>query len=82
MFLSTSLSAALDRIAERAADVRRAYTPAAVPQEDDVASGRNNLGLYARSARRDRAGRHLLCHERRSGKNDVHARRLLPASRR
>ncbi len=38
MFLSTSLSAALDRIAERAADVRRAYTPAAVPQEDDVAS--------------------------------------------
>lgn len=38
MFLSSSLSAALDRIAERAADVRRAYTPGAVPQHDDVAT--------------------------------------------
>jgi flagellar basal body rod protein FlgG len=37
MFLSSSLNAALDRIAERAADVRRAYTPGAVPQHDDVA---------------------------------------------
>lgn len=37
MFLNSSLSAALDRIAERAADVRRAYTPGAVPQNDDVA---------------------------------------------
>jgi flagellar basal body rod protein FlgG len=38
MFLSSSLNAALDRIAERAADVRRAYTPGAVPQHDDVAT--------------------------------------------
>ncbi len=37
MFLNSNLSAALDRIAERAADVRRAYTPGAVPQHDDVA---------------------------------------------
>jgi len=38
MFLNSSLSAALDRIAERAADVRRAFTPGAVPQYDDVAT--------------------------------------------
>jgi flagellar basal body rod protein FlgG len=38
MFLSSSLSAALDRIAERTADVRRAYTPGAVPLHDDVAT--------------------------------------------
>ncbi|MGA8099036.1 MAG: hypothetical protein WB810_10285 [Candidatus Cybelea sp.] len=38
MFLSSSLSAALDRIAERTADVRRAFTPGAVPQHDDVAT--------------------------------------------
>jgi flagellar basal body rod protein FlgG len=38
MFLNPTLSAALDRIAERAADVRRAFTPGAVPQHDDVAT--------------------------------------------
>ncbi|HLX26046.1 MAG TPA: hypothetical protein VKR05_03575 [Candidatus Cybelea sp.] len=38
MFLNPSLTGALDRIAERAADVRRAYTPGAVPKYDDVAS--------------------------------------------
>jgi flagellar basal body rod protein FlgG len=38
MFLNSSLSAALDRIAERAADVRRAFTPGAVAQYDDVAA--------------------------------------------
>jgi flagellar basal body rod protein FlgG len=38
MFLNSSLTGALDRIAERAADVRRAYTPGAVPSHDDVAS--------------------------------------------
>jgi len=38
MFLSPGLSSALDRIAERAADVRRAYTPGAIPQHDDVAT--------------------------------------------
>lgn len=38
MFLNPSLTGALDRIAERAADVRRAYTPGAVPQHDDVAT--------------------------------------------
>ncbi len=32
------MSAALDRIAERAADVRRAFTPGAVPRHDDVAT--------------------------------------------
>jgi flagellar basal body rod protein FlgG len=37
MFLSPSLHAALDRIAERVADVRRAYTPGAIPRYDDVA---------------------------------------------
>ncbi|HTU82593.1 MAG TPA: hypothetical protein VMF61_10715 [Candidatus Acidoferrales bacterium] len=37
MFLSPALGAALDRIAERAADLRRAYTPGAVPANDDVA---------------------------------------------
>ncbi len=36
MFLNASLSLALDRIAERAADVRRAYTPGATPRHDDV----------------------------------------------
>jgi flagellar basal body rod protein FlgG len=38
VFLNPSLSAALDRIADRAADVRRAFTPGAVPSNDDVAS--------------------------------------------
>jgi flagellar basal body rod protein FlgG len=38
MFLSPNLSAALDRIAERAADVRRAFIPGAIPQHDDVAT--------------------------------------------
>ncbi len=38
MFLNSTLSAALDRIAERAADVRRAYTPGALPMHDDVAT--------------------------------------------
>jgi len=38
MFLNPSLTAALDRIAERAADVRRAYTPGAIPRYDDVAT--------------------------------------------
>jgi flagellar basal body rod protein FlgG len=36
MYFDPSLSAALDRIAERAADVRRAYVPGAVPAHDDV----------------------------------------------
>lgn len=39
MFLNPGLSTALDRIAERAADVRRAYTPGALPVHDDVATG-------------------------------------------
>ncbi|MBV9719602.1 MAG: hypothetical protein JOZ77_09790 [Candidatus Eremiobacteraeota bacterium] len=38
MFLNPNLSGALDRIAERAADVRRAYTPGAIPRNDDVAT--------------------------------------------
>lgn len=38
MFLNPALSAALDRIGERAADVRRAFTPGSVPKKDDVAS--------------------------------------------
>ncbi len=38
MFLNAPLSAALDRIAERAADVRRAFTPGASPMHDDVAA--------------------------------------------
>ena len=38
MFLNPSMSAALDRIAERAADVRRAFTPGAMPQHSDVAT--------------------------------------------
>jgi flagellar basal body rod protein FlgG len=42
MFLNPSLTSALDRIAERAADVRRAYTPGAIPQHDDVATPSTN----------------------------------------
>ncbi len=38
MFLNPAMSAALDRIAERAADVRRAFEPGAFPLHDDVAS--------------------------------------------
>lgn len=38
MFLNPNLGVALDRIAERAADVRRAYTPGAFPAHDDVAT--------------------------------------------
>ena len=38
MVVNAALSAALDRIAERAADVRRAFTPGALPQHDDVAT--------------------------------------------
>lgn len=45
MFLNPSLSAALDRIAERAMDVRRAFTPGAVPQNDDVARARPSAGF-------------------------------------
>ncbi|HVR46236.1 MAG TPA: hypothetical protein VMT95_06330 [Candidatus Binatia bacterium] len=36
MFLNAAMSAALDRITDRAADVRRAFTPGAVPEHDDV----------------------------------------------
>jgi flagellar basal body rod protein FlgG len=39
MFLNAAMSAALDRITERAADVRRSFTPGAVPQRDDVLTG-------------------------------------------
>jgi flagellar basal body rod protein FlgG len=38
MFLNPALSAALDKISERAADVRRAFTPGALPHDDDVAT--------------------------------------------
>jgi len=38
VFLNAALTAALDSIAERAADVRRAFTPGASPQHDDVAT--------------------------------------------
>ena len=38
MFLNAALTAALDNVAERAADVRRAFTPGALPQYDDVAT--------------------------------------------
>lgn len=38
MFLNPSLTAALDRITDRAADVRRAFTPGSFPKNDDVAS--------------------------------------------
>jgi flagellar basal body rod protein FlgG len=40
VFLNPALSFALDRIAERANDVRRAFVPGAVPAHDDVATGR------------------------------------------
>ncbi|HEY2475682.1 MAG TPA: hypothetical protein VGI19_12910 [Candidatus Cybelea sp.] len=45
MFLNPALSAALDQISDRAADVRRAFTPGGVPQHDDVAipSGRSDF---------------------------------------
>ena len=39
MFVNAGLSAALDRISERAADVRRAFTPGALPAHGDVATG-------------------------------------------
>lgn len=38
MFLNAPISAALERIAERASDVRRAYEPGALPARDDVAA--------------------------------------------
>lgn len=38
MLLNPALSSALDRIAERAADVRRAFTAGAVPDHGDVAA--------------------------------------------
>jgi len=38
LFLNSTLTAALDRIAERAADARRAFTPGAQPLHDDVAT--------------------------------------------
>jgi flagellar basal body rod protein FlgG len=37
VFLNAGMSAALDRIADRAADARRAFTPGAVAHHDDVA---------------------------------------------
>jgi flagellar basal body rod protein FlgG len=45
MFLNPAMSAALDRIAERAADVRRAFTPGAEPQRDDVATPAPSSGF-------------------------------------
>jgi flagellar hook protein FlgE len=39
VFLNPALSTALDRIGERAADVRLAFTPGAMPRFDDVANG-------------------------------------------
>jgi len=39
MFVNAGLSAALDRISERAADVRRAFIPGALPSYGDVATG-------------------------------------------
>ncbi|MBV8149759.1 MAG: hypothetical protein JO092_11745 [Candidatus Eremiobacteraeota bacterium] len=42
MFLNPALSSALDRIAERANDVRRAFIPGALPNNDDVATGRSS----------------------------------------
>jgi flagellar basal body rod protein FlgG len=39
------MSAALDRIVERAADVRRAFTPGAEPQRDDVATSAPSSGF-------------------------------------
>jgi flagellar basal body rod protein FlgG len=45
VFLNPTMSAALDRIAERAADVRRAFTPGAVPQRDDVAIAAPSSGF-------------------------------------
>lgn len=41
MFLNPALGAALDRIAERAADVRRAFVPGAMPANDDAATGKS-----------------------------------------
>jgi flagellar basal body rod protein FlgG len=38
MFLNPAMSAALERITDRAADVRRAFTPGALPAHDDVAT--------------------------------------------
>jgi flagellar basal body rod protein FlgG len=43
VFLSAPLSAALDRIAERASDVRRAFDPGAVPSHDDVATSQPSV---------------------------------------
>ncbi|MGP8099736.1 MAG: hypothetical protein ACLQHL_03060, partial [Candidatus Cybelea sp.] len=40
MFLNPALSAALDRISERADDIRRAFTPGSVARYDDVAMAR------------------------------------------
>jgi flagellar basal body rod protein FlgG len=40
MFLNPALSAALDRISERADDVRRAFTPGTIARYDDVATAR------------------------------------------
>ncbi len=45
MFLNSTMSAALDRIAERATDVRRAFTPGAVPRRDDVATAGPSSGF-------------------------------------
>jgi hypothetical protein len=48
MFLNAGLSAALDRVAERAADVRRAFTPGALPVRGDVATVRARLRATVR----------------------------------
>jgi len=40
VFLNPALTSALDRITERASDVRRAFDPGALPQHDDVAVAR------------------------------------------
>ncbi|MBV8373095.1 MAG: hypothetical protein JOY69_07520 [Candidatus Eremiobacteraeota bacterium] len=43
MFLNPALTAALDRITERAADVRRAFVPGAIAQHGDVAMARDRF---------------------------------------
>lgn len=41
MFFNPALTAALDQISDRAADVRRAFSPGGMPDHDDVATTRN-----------------------------------------
>ena len=74
MFLNPALSAALDRISERADDVRRAFTPGSVRSIRRRCNGAGRLRLHARPARGQRSRRPLFRHAQPTRRGWLHPR--------